>query len=106
MATKAGFRLTHTSYDDGVEDKKTFEMAQFFDTKNHYIQQVPPLFSPLVRDHSPFHGRKTARDALISVMKVYRGKLPFNNEPFLQKKKRRDDVNFGILIPYALDEKK
>lgn len=82
-----------------------FNLAHFFDTKTEFIQQAPPGFMPpRLEAQCPFMGTNSARDCVGKTSRYFHSKE--GNEPFLTRLQQRQQVKFGVLIPYALEQKK
>lgn len=85
----------------------TFELSHFFDAKNEYIQHCPvAFFNDIINKvgPSPILRPGGARELLVNAVKLYRGRI--YNEVFRNTQEMRDNVKFGLLLEYPLNEKK
>lgn len=84
---------------------QNYDLARFFDTKTEYLQQAPPAYlPPELLMESPFVGKDSPRSCVVKASRHFKNKD--GSEEFHTSLQRRQQVKFGVLIPYELDPKK
>lgn len=104
MITQQDMQGISSAKQDGKVAVEKIHITRFVDRDTEYLLHAPPKFMKKMLHDSPFVGPCGPRECLINAIKIFTSKR--GNEPFQRSLEDRQQVKFGLLLPYTRPSKK